>query len=302
MDALRVGVLAPVSLLAYLPVAATVASLKVARFMTSRINIFPISRANQGIQSSIDSLVNLQERLQINVQRGLVPWQKPIVLDSGSVTWFPTLFCRPSPVKEKVEEGVSLKKLFVAAVVIAVLYQTNVFGLVGNNTDFHLPNIPVPSRIKTDGEIIRCLSSRPTAETLGEAIKVFQCGNSPTSSLKEVKSAFRQLAKLTHPDKGGDPATVYVLQKAKDTLEKVYSTRDGPEAVRMYECLSQISAPPGSRPHASRVFQCLNISLHKHSCASLLRATNNLLKRIHWLGDSVITRVHRAFWTICSRG
>ena len=68
------------------------------------------------------------------------------------------------------------------------------------------------------GEKVDPPSTPATAQDLEVCYKML--GVSPSASLEAVEQAYRQKAKLHHPDRGGDPDTMRALNEAYALIKK----------------------------------------------------------------------------------
>ena len=94
---------------------------------------------------------------------------------------------------------------------------------------------PTPEPVKTIPEPVKTIpepvpsSAPPAVQTPSEPVKTTPdpvhyktLGIEPNADLEQIKNAYRKLALINHPDKGGDTEKFYKIQEAYEILKKQY--------------------------------------------------------------------------------
>ncbi len=294
-------ILTPAYIIAYPPKLLLVTCLNVINFIISRINFFVFNShhlryANKKLDGYILSINRSIELLN--------PWSTPEVIAEDKPTEY------VNPINEEVNaertsyidyclktvvrinEKIHFMNLVVAGVIITVLYKTNVIN-------------SVLSWIGSKTSTSSCILYHGTPETFDQAKALFRCANFPfwevdnTKGWEETKTTFRNLARVFHPDKGGNPEVLMALKAGQEILKKAFTTEAGQEALRVYGCISQVPTPQESHHlgNARRIFECANISTN--NCAKMEKAANALLQKLAWVGPYAQEQLSYAYSCIC---
>ncbi|CAN0857884.1 Chaperone protein dnaJ 11, chloroplastic [Linum grandiflorum] len=108
---------------------------------------------------------------------------------------------------------------------------TNKAALLPNTTRFRSRHNAKPCLV----EAVAVAHQNSATLNLYETLKVER-----TASLKEIKSAYRKLAKVVHPDRANDGGRYFI------EIHNAYETLSDPQSRAMYDLSAGIRLPVGS--------------------------------------------------------
>lgn len=290
-------ILTPIYLVAFAAETLVVTCLKILNFVLSGMGLFqgnPLCLVVDGCIDLLDRAVEL-----------LSPWPtSPDVPDSNpddildpeegpDLSNTEEVSPRSDIGPPKQEKSPLFPRLFFTACLVAAVYKFDV-----------IPSIL--SWVTSFTSIPKCISYHGTPETLEQAKAVFRCENpfnfwaDNTNDWQATRSAFRHMSKLLHPDKGGDEVSQAILARAKDFLERAFTTEDGARDLKLYECISQVSTPRRvtDLDDARRIFDCIGVSTSL-SCPTIKGNGERILNQISWVGDAAMHKLSYAYNCIC---